>query len=91
MQDALSTQLGTKTEAVQLLNEVAQTAAAGGEKGAVSRQMRERIAKLDNQWNSIGAEIEAKKKQIYHLSLTNEHLLLDIWTTHSPTGVAFVL
>lgn len=56
MQNALKNQLGAKAEAIQMLEEVSQTAV---EQGSVAEQMRQRIAKLETQWHSIGAEIEA--------------------------------
>uniref|UniRef100_A0A914HK11 Dystrophin n=1 Tax=Globodera rostochiensis TaxID=31243 RepID=A0A914HK11_GLORO len=59
LKEALNEQLGSKTEAVQLLDDLTQSvASAAGENAAVVKQMQLRMSKLDQQWLSISAEIE---------------------------------
>ncbi|KAI3422321.1 hypothetical protein GPALN_012844 [Globodera pallida] len=59
LKEALNAQLGSKTEAVQLLDDLTQSvASAAGENAPVVKQMQLRMSKLDQQWLSISAEIE---------------------------------
>ncbi|KAL3082936.1 hypothetical protein niasHS_010738 [Heterodera schachtii] len=58
LKDALFAQLASKDEAVQSLGEVIHWAKSAGDNENVAQQMQQRIAKLDGQWQSIGAEIE---------------------------------